>query len=108
MTALDNKYDFVFLFDVQDGNPNGDPDAGNLPRIDPETGNGIVTDVCLKRKLRNFVTLATTGQPGYEIGYEIFVKEKAILNDLIDDAYKTPEVSEKKEKGDKTEAARKE
>ena len=102
MTALEHKYDFVFLFDVQDGNPNGDPDAGNLPRIDPETGQGIVTDVCLKRKLRNFVTLARTGQPGYEI----FVKEKAILNDLIDEAHETPEVKSK-EKGDKTEAARK-
>jgi CRISPR-associated protein Csd2 len=102
MTALDHKYDFVFLFDVQDGNPNGDPDAGNLPRIDPETGHGIVTDVCLKRKLRNFVTLARTGQSGYEI----FVKEKAILNDLIDQAHEIPEVKDR-EKGDKTEAARK-
>ena len=55
MSALTKRYDFVFLFDVQDGNPNGDPDAGNLPRIDAETGMGLVTDVCLKRKVRNFV-----------------------------------------------------
>ncbi|WP_304335605.1 type I CRISPR-associated protein Cas7, partial [Conchiformibius steedae] len=53
--AIEKRYDFVFLFDVKDGNPNGDPDAGNLPRIDPETGMGLVTDVCLKRKVRNFV-----------------------------------------------------
>jgi CRISPR/Cas system type I-B associated protein Csh2 (Cas7 group RAMP superfamily) len=55
MTAIDRRYDFVLLFDVQDGNPNGDPDAGNMPRYDPETGQGLVTDVCLKRKVRNFV-----------------------------------------------------
>lgn len=102
MPALDHKYDFVFLFDVQDGNPNGDPDAGNLPRIDPETGHGIVTDVCLKRKLRNFVTLTNTDRPGREI----FVKEKAILNDLIAEAHEQPEVEKVKDKGKKTEAAR--
>ena len=67
MSELNQKHDFVFLFDVQDGNPNGDPDAGNLPRIDPETGHGIVTDVCLKRKLRNFVQLKKGDVPGYEI-----------------------------------------
>lgn len=54
-TAINNRYDFIYLFDVQDGNPNGDPDAGNLPRVDPETGEGLVSDVCLKRKVRNFV-----------------------------------------------------
>lgn len=102
MNPLQSKYDFVLLFDVKDGNPNGDPDAGNLPRIDPETGHGIVTDVCLKRKLRNYVTIARGGNGGYEI----FVKEKAILNDLIDEAHELPEVKSK-EKGDKTEAARK-
>jgi CRISPR-associated protein Csd2 len=78
-----NRYDFVLIFDVKDGNPNGDPDAGNLPRVDAETGQGIVTDVCLKRKVRNFVAL-TKGAQG---GYDIFVKEKAILNDAIDGAY---------------------
>ena len=101
MASLGSKHGFVFLFDVQDGNPNGDPDAGNLPRMDPETGQGIVTDVCLKRKLRNFVTLAKFG----EAGYEIFIKEKAILNDLIEEVHERPEVKSK-EKGEKTEAAR--
>lgn len=75
---LSKRHDFVFLFDVQDGNPNGDPDAGNLPRVDPETGHGLVTDVCLKRKVRNYVALK--GQP-------IFIREKAILNQLIEKAY---------------------
>jgi CRISPR-associated protein Csd2 len=78
MTTVDKRYDFVLLFDVQDGNPNGDPDAGNLPRIDAETGMGLVTDVCLKRKVRNFAQLS---------GQDIFIKEKAILNNKIDDAY---------------------
>jgi len=78
MTTVDKRYDFVLLFDVQDGNPNGDPDAGNLPRIDAETGMGLVTDVCLKRKVRNFAQLS---------GQDIFIKEKAILNHKINDAY---------------------
>jgi CRISPR-associated protein Csd2 len=78
MTTVDKRYDFVLFFDVQDGNPNGDPDAGNLPRIDAETGMGLVTDVCLKRKVRNFAQLS---------GQDIFIKEKAILNNKIDDAY---------------------
>jgi len=73
---IQNRYDFVLLFDVQDGNPNGDPDAGNLPRVDAETGKGLVTDVCLKRKVRNYVGLKHGEQPPYEI----YVKEKAILN----------------------------
>ncbi len=100
--TINNRYDFVLLFDVKDGNPNGDPDAGNLPRVDPETGHGLVTDVCLKRKVRNFVQLAK----GTSEGYDIFVKEKAILNNLIDAAHEQPSVKSK-EKGDKTEAARK-
>jgi CRISPR-associated protein Csd2 len=83
MSAIANKYDFVLFFDVQDGNPNGDPDAGNLPRIDPETGHGLVTDVCLKRKVRNFVLLEKPGAAGYDI----FVKEKGILNVEIDRGY---------------------
>lgn len=82
-TALKNRYDFVLVFDVKDGNPNGDPDAGNLPRLDAESGQGIVTDVCLKRKVRNFVHLTKPGQPGFDI----FVKEKAILNRQIEKAY---------------------
>ena len=71
-----HRYDFVYLFDITDGNPNGDPDAGNLPRLDPETGQGLVTDVCLKRKIRNYVGLVHEEQPPYEI----YVKEKAVLN----------------------------
>lgn len=84
MAKLEKRYDFVLYFDVKDGNPNGDPDAGNLPRIDAETGNGIVTDVCIKRKVRNFVQLTK----GNETGYDIFVKEKAVLNNEIDEMYK--------------------
>lgn len=98
--TIQNRYDFVLFFDVKDGNPNGDPDAGNLPRIDPETGHGLVTDVCLKRKVRNFVQLSDKGT-----GYDIFVKEKAILNNLIDEAHEQENVKAK-EKGEKTEAAR--
>lgn len=82
-TTLKNRYDFLLVFDVKDGNPNGDPDAGNLPRIDAETGQGLVTDVCLKRKVRNYIQLTK----GSEEGYDIFVKEKAILNNEIDKAY---------------------
>jgi CRISPR-associated protein Csd2 len=85
---IKNRYDFVLVFDVQDGNPNGDPDAGNLPRIDPETGKGLVTDVCLKRKVRNFVQLAQIEQEKPKNGFDIFVKEKGILNNFIDDSYK--------------------
>lgn len=83
MAKLEKRYDFVLYFDVKDGNPNGDPDAGNLPRIDAETGNGIVTDVCLKRKVRNYVQI----KKGNEAGYDIFVKEKAVLNNEIDQIY---------------------
>ena len=75
MTALNNRYDFVYLFDVTNGNPNGDPDAGNLPRLDPETNQGLVSDVCLKRKVRNFVAMTKGDRPGHEI----FVAERAIL-----------------------------
>ena len=62
MSEIKNRIDFVFIFDVKDGNPNGDPDAGNLPRVDAETGYGLVTDVCLKRKVRNYVQIAKSGQ----------------------------------------------
>ncbi|RJS18510.1 type I-C CRISPR-associated protein Cas7/Csd2 [Corallococcus sp. H22C18031201] len=89
MNELKNRYDFVLLFDVQDGNPNGDPDAGNLPRIDPETGHGLVTDVCLKRKVRNFIQLTQGGKEGLDI----FVKEKAILNVTIAKAYEALKVN---------------
>ena len=73
---IKNRYEFVVLFDVENGNPNGDPDAGNLPRVDPETGEGLVSDVCLKRKVRNFVQIVKDG----ERPYDIFIKEKAVLN----------------------------
>ena len=84
MPAIQKRYDFVMIFDVKDGNPNGDPDAGNAPRIDPETGHGLVTDVCLKRKLRNYVMEAK----GAEKSFDIFVKDKAVLNRAISQAYK--------------------
>ncbi len=83
MAALSNRYDFVFMFDVSNGNPNGDPDAGNLPRLDPETNQGLVTDVCLKRKIRNYAELAKGG----EQGYSIYVEEGAILNEQHRKAY---------------------
>ena len=82
--SLNKRYDFVLLFDVKDGNPNGDPDAGNLPRLDAESGHGLVTDVCLKRKVRNFVGLVKNEQPPYEI----YIKEKAVLNNQNKRAYK--------------------
>ncbi len=89
MDSLKNRYDFALLFDVTNGNPNGDPDAGNAPRLDPETGIGLVSDVCLKRKIRNYVCLAKTdpktGAP--ESGYDIYVKERAILNQQHQKAY---------------------
>ena len=74
--AIKNRYDFVILFDVENGNPNGDPDAGNMPRVDPETGYGIVTDVCLKRKIRNYVEVAKED----EAGYQIYIKDQVPLN----------------------------
>ena len=90
MSELKNRIDFVYIFDVQDGNPNGDPDAGNLPRVDAETGMGLVTDVCLKRKVRNYVQVAKAGT----IGNDILVKSKEIsgeevfINEEIRNAYK--------------------
>lgn len=83
MSALAHRYDFVLLFDVTNGNPNGDPDAGNLPRLDPETNHGLVSDVSLKRKLRNYVEFAKEG----EAGYHIYVQEGAILNEKHRQAY---------------------
>lgn len=81
--VISNRYDFVLVFDVKDGNPNGDPDAGNLPRIDAETGRGLVTDVCLKRKVRNYVGISKGETPPFEI----YVKEKAVLNKTHERAY---------------------
>jgi len=83
MTALTNRIDLVLLFDVTNGNPNGDPDMGNMPRVDPETRLGLVTDVCLKRKLRNYVEVVKSGQTGYEI----YVRERAVLNNQHKRAY---------------------
>lgn len=82
-----HRYDFVYFFEIADGNPNGDPDAGNLPRIDPETGQGLVTDVCLKRKIRNFVGLKEGERPPFEI----YVKERAILNSQHERAWQVVE-----------------
>jgi CRISPR-associated protein Csd2 len=84
MTPIKNRYEFVYFFDVINGNPNGDPDAGNLPRLDPETSCGLVTDVCLKRKIRNYVALSKS----YEPPFDIYVKEKAVLGRAHVEAYK--------------------
>lgn len=94
MSAIANRYEFVLLFDVTNGNPNGDPDAGNLPRLDPETNQGLVTDVCLKRKIRNYVALEKEGEPGYGI----YMQEKAVLNDQHKKAYKALEIEPEKKK----------
>lgn len=98
MSELKNRIDFVYIFDVKDGNPNGDPDAGNLPRVDAETGMGLVTDVCLKRKVRNYVQVAKECTEGYDI----FIREKAVLNTLIDKSHDEVGADVK----DKTAAAR--
>lgn len=98
MNPLAHRYDIVFLFDVTRGNPNGDPDAGNLPRIDPETNFGLVTDVSLKRKIRNYTELAKGDQPGYRI----YVQEGAILNEKHREAYKAVRgIGDKVAKADK-------
>ena len=89
--VIRNRYEFVILFDVENGNPNGDPDAGNLPRIDPESGYGLVTDVCLKRKIRNYVELVKESEPGYRI----YVKEGVPLNRSDNEAYQSIGVTDK-------------
>lgn len=99
---ITNRYDFVLLFDVVDGNPNGDPDAGNLPRLDPETGEGVVTDVCLKRKIRNYVELSKHGAPPHAI----YVKEKAVLNREHLKGYKALDRDPKKPSADDVAAVR--
>lgn len=104
--TLTNRIDFTLLFDVTDGNPNGDPDADNLPRFDTETGHGLITDVCMKRKVRNYVALAKEMQPPFDI----YVKEKAILNDIHERAFKETgaksEAKEGKRKGSAEETAK--
>ena len=88
MSAIANRYEFVYLFDVTNGNPNGDPDAGNLPRLDPETNQGLVTDVCLKRKIRNYVALEKSDAEGKpDPGYVIYMQEKSVLNNQHKQAY---------------------
>lgn len=89
--TIKNRYEFVYLFDVENGNPNGDPDAGNMPRIDPETSYGLVTDVCLKRKIRNFVSIVKSNQTPYEI----YIREKAILNQTHERAHHAVGVEDK-------------
>ena len=102
--AIKNRYDFVILFDVENGNPNGDPDAGNMPRIDPETGMGLVTDVCLKRKIRNYVEIVKEGEPGYGI----YIKDSVPLNRSDETAYKALDVKDvKKAKKDDPDLDRK-
>jgi len=92
--ALAHRCDFVLLFDVKDGNPNGDPDAGNLPRVDAETGHGLVTDVALKRKLRNFVDMVKRGADGRPaMRFDIFVREKVVLNQQIERPYDMDEAT---------------
>lgn len=94
MSAITNRYEFVFLFDVINGNPNGDPDAGNMPRLDPETNRGLVTDVCLKRKIRNFVELAKENTPGFAI----YMQEKSVLNNQHKKAYQALEIEHEPKK----------
>jgi CRISPR-associated protein Csd2 len=103
--AIKNRYEFVYLFDVENGNPNGDPDAGNMPRIDPETNHGLITDVCLKRKVRNYVQITKGDPKDIDSRYRIYVQEKAVLNRFHEEAYtaiqKTPKATEIAEpKGD--------
>lgn len=90
--SIKNRYEFVILFDVENGNPNGDPDAGNMPRIDPETGHGIVTDVCLKRKIRNYVETVKEDAPGYRI----YIKDNVPLNVSDRSAFQALNIDEKK------------
>lgn len=107
-TPLQHRYDFVLLFDVVNGNPNGDPDAGNAPRIDPETGHGLVSDVCLKRKVRDFVTLAKRdmqiGEP--QPGYDIYVKHGGVLEALHRRAYEAQGLEPGSRNGDHVARAR--
>lgn len=100
MTAIANRYEFVYLFDVSNGNPNGDPDAGNMPRLDPETNQGLVTDVCLKRKIRNYVSLEQEGAPGHAI----YMQEKSVLNNQHKQAYEALGIESEAKKLPKDEA----
>lgn len=99
MEAIKNRYEFVMYFDVENGNPNGDPDAGNMPRVDPETGLGLVTDVCLKRKIRNYVETVKEDATGYRI----YIKDGVPLNRSDAEAYAALDVTEKTVKAKKKE-----
>ena len=92
--VIKNRYEFVVLFDVENGNPNGDPDAGNMPRIDPESGLGIVTDVCLKRKIRNYIETVKED----EDGYKIYIKENVPLNRSDREACKSLGINDDEDK----------
>lgn len=100
MNAIANRYEFVYLFDVTNGNPNGDPDAGNMPRLDPETNCGLVTDVALKRKIRNYVALEKEGAPGHAI----YMQEKSVLNNQHKQAYAALDIKPEAKKLPKDEA----
>ena len=108
MENLKNRIDFVYIFDVQNGNPNGDPDAANAPRVDAEDMHGIVTDVCLKRKVRNYVqtVVAEDDKNEFQEGYDIFVKDKAVLDALVDKIYDYESVKIIKDKDKKKEEAK--
>ncbi len=109
MENLKNRIDFVYIFDVQNGNPNGDPDAANAPRVDAEDMHGIVTDVCLKRKVRNYVQtkVAEDEKNEYQEGYDVFVKDKAVLDALVEKIYDYESVKIIKDKDKKTEEVKK-
>jgi CRISPR-associated protein Csd2 len=98
--TIQNRYEFVYLFDVTNGNPNGDPDAGNMPRLDPDSSRGLVTDVCLKRKIRNFIELTEDQTQGYDI----YVKEKSVLNLQNKKAYEALGITPESKKMPKDEA----
>lgn len=100
--GTDGRIDFVYLFDVTDGNPNGDPDAGNAPRMDAETGQGLVSDVCLKRKVRDFVSVARAGKQGYEL----YVKIHSALHEPREAAYKALKIADPKDKAAAAKAGR--
>ncbi|MGP5308308.1 type I-C CRISPR-associated protein Cas7/Csd2 [Vreelandella alkaliphila] len=94
MSTIANRYEFVLLFDVTNGNPNGDPDAGNLPRLDPETNQGLITDVCLKRKIRNYVAL----EKEHDAGYAVYMQEKSVLNNQHKKAYEALDIKPESKK----------
>ena len=109
MENLKNRIDFVYIFDVQNGNPNGDPDAANAPRVDAEDMHGIITDVCLKRKVRNYVQtiVAEDDKNEFQEGYDIFVKDKAVLDALVEKIYDYESVKKIKDKDKKKEEVKK-